>query len=91
MIDIENDDYIFIWDTYGIKNYTKNEDLCLPFTIVFEHSLNIRGENYYIYFKNRNDFILWKLKYNIVGYIHQHQKDYIKKEYNKTWWIIEND
>ena len=88
MIDIENDDYILILDTYSKRIHRINEGLNILINIVFEHRLTIRGENSYIYFKSRNDYTLWKLKYNITRYIYEHQNDYLKDDYNKRWWIV---
>jgi hypothetical protein len=90
MIDIKNDEYILISDLISNFRHTIDEDLCN--TLIIE-TTSVKGGkivNGFYYFKNRNSYILWKLKFNITHYCYEYQNQYTKYDYNIKWKIVEN-
>ena len=78
MIDIENDDYVMIYNFNLYKKYfVYNDVLC---TIINFKEIKIKEfENSIfsmLYFKSKNDYILWKLKNDITFYGFEYQIKY---------------
>ena len=93
MIDIENNNYVMIYNLNLYKKYfVYNDVLCTIINFKYVKIKELENSIFsMLYFKSKNDYILWKLKNNINYYIFEYQTKYSRDNYNIEWEIVEDD